>query len=275
MTGATGGIGGATVLKALEHGATVIAAARNQNKMDDLRQRAGENADRLLEEMVDLSLVSDTHTFAKRLAARTEKIDVLVNNVGILNTDHGETAEGFETTYGVNLLNHHQLTEAMFAHGKFNAGARVIEVSSGGMYNAPLNTVMLDQKAEHFNGKATYSSHKRAQMVLTDHYRQKHSEKGLKFYAMHPGWVDTDTVKTGLPVFRALLWPILRTGTQGADTINWIGATAPEEVEDKIWFDRKPRSAHAFKVSRKPKVTPAELVAYLEADIEKHLPQSA
>jgi len=221
VTGATGGIGGATVIKALEHGATVIAAARNIKKVEDLR-----------------------------------------------------TAEGFETTYGVNLLNHHQLTESLIKHAKFNDGARLIEVASGGMYNAPLNTVMLDQKAKNFNGAAAYTSHKRAQMVLIDFYRKKHAGKGLKFYAMHPGWVDTDTVKTGLPVFRALLWPLLRTGLQGADTINWLGATSPKETEDKIWFDRKPRQSHAYAVSRNPKTTAEELIAYLENDIDKHLPQS-
>jgi len=185
VTGATGGIGGATVLKALEHGATVIGAARNQKKMDDLRQRAGANADRLLEEKVDLSLVADTQVFAKRLAARYEKIDVLVNNVGILNREHWETSEGFETTYGVNLLNHHQLTESLIKDAKFNEGARVIEVTSGGMYNAPLNTVMIDQKAEKFNGVAAYASHKRAQMVLTDYYRKVHAGQGSGLTGNH------------------------------------------------------------------------------------------
>ena len=271
VTGATGGIGGATVLKALKHGATVIATARNPKKMNELRQSAGEHADRLFEEIVDLSLVSDTYKLTQRLAARSEKIDVLVNNAGLLHLEHSTTAEGFETTYVVNILTHHQLTENLIENSKLNPGARVIEVTSGGMYNAPANTVMLDQKAKGFSGKAAYATHKRAQMVLTDFYREKHRKENLKFYAMHPGWVDTNAVKNGLPTFRKLLLPVLRNGLQGADTINWIGATSPDEAIDQVWFDRKARASHAYAASRNPKTTPEELVAYLENDIKKHL----
>jgi len=275
VTGATGGIGGATVLKALEDGATVIATARNPKKMEELRQSAGKNTDRLIEEMVDLSLVSDTHAFTERLAARPEKIDVLVNNAGLLYREHSTTAEGFETTYAVNILTHHQITESLIENAKFNPDARIIEVTSGGMYNAPANTVMMDQKAKGFSGVAAYATHKRAQMVLTDLNREKYSQENLKFYCMHPGWVDTNAVKHGLPTFRTLLWPFLRNGPQGADTINWIGATAPKEVVDQVWFDRKPRPTHYMAGSRKPIATPEQIVAFLEKDIAKFIPDTA
>jgi len=276
VTGATGGIGSATVLKALEHGATVIVAARDTNKMSALKEKAGAHADRLIGEIVDLSLQSEVRRFvtqlSKRLATQSEKIDVLSNNVGVINDEHKLTAEGFETTYALNLLNHHLLTTSLIDQDLLSESAGVINVTSGGMYNAPLNTVMINQTAERFNGIAAYTSHKRAQMTLTDYYRatyrETHQDKDLHFYCVHPGWVDTDGVKTALPNFRAMLWPILRNNAQGADTIVWIGATTPSEVENSVWFDRKPRPAHVMEASRTPLATAEQLVTYLNKDLE-------
>ena len=197
-----------------------------------------------------------------------------MNNVGILNREFSQTAEGHETSYTTNLLNHHILTEGIIEGGALAEGARVINVSSGGLYNVPRNTTLLDQAENVYNGVTAYASHKRAQLALADYYQQQHAGEGFRFYAMHPGWVDTAGIQKSLPTFRAVLKNVLRDGPQGADTIIWLGATAPAEFADKIWFDRKPRLPHIFKATRKAQATVEDIVDYLNKDIERFRSQS-
>jgi dehydrogenase/reductase SDR family protein 12 len=226
-------------------------------------------------EKVDLSLQVETHKLVEKLSASDKKIDVLVNNVGVLKREFSQTAEGHETTYATNLLNHHVLSEGLIEGGALAKGARVINVSSGGLYNVALNTSLLDQAESGYNGVAAYASHKRAQLALADYYQQRHAGKGYRFYAMHPGWVDTAGVQKSLPTFRAILKYILRDGPQGADTIIWLGATTPAEVAGKIWFDRKPRPAHVFKATRNPLASVEDVVDHLNKDIEGLKSQSS
>ena len=72
------------------------------------------------------------------MTARGERIDVLVNNVGLLLDRFELTAEGLETSFVTNLLSHYVLTEGLRAAGRFADGAAVVNMSSGGMYGSPL-----------------------------------------------------------------------------------------------------------------------------------------
>src|SRR5689334_6978136 len=90
-------------------------------------------------------------------------------------------------------------------------GARVITVSSGGMYTQPLDLEMLETPRHPFNGTRVYANAKRAQVVLNELWSRQPSAAGVTFQAMHPGWADTPGVKASLPRFHALMGPLLRT----------------------------------------------------------------
>ena len=65
----------------------------------------------------------------------------------------------------------------------------------------------------------------------------------IAVHAMHPGWADTPGLETGLPGFRTVLGPVLRSPDQGADTIVWLAAAEhPGRVTGRFWLDRAPRS---------------------------------
>ena len=204
---------------------------------------------------------------APELAART--VDVLVNNIGVLIRDFSRTPDGLETSYATNLLGHHILTGGLVAAGRLARGAVILNVVSGGLYSVRLNTRMLNIPEALYNGFAAYASHKRAQLALTDHWRGEFADLGVRTYAVHPGWADTPGVRTSLPVFRCLLGPILRDALQGADTIDWLAAARPPEAIDQVWFDRRPRPAHAFAHTRKPAATTAQLLDVLAADVAR------
>ena len=266
ITGATGGLGKAATLKAVAKGATVHAVGRNLQALHALVAETARMPGEVVPVVCDLSSMAAVSALTRRPEIAAVQFDVLVNNVGLLMREFEPTTEGFETSYATNLLGHYILTEQLQAQGALKSGAAIINVVSGGLYNMPLNKSMLNIPQEKFNGFAAYASHKRAQLALTEHWRAAFSDGGVKTYAVHPGWADTAGVKTSLPKFRKVLAPILRNDAEGADTIDWLAATRPPEVVDQIWFDRKPRTAHAYARTRETRTTIADIVAHLERD---------
>ncbi len=264
VTGATGGIGRAIVEEATRRGATVIALARSHEKLDSLLGKAP-GPGRVIPLLADLSLVGDTRRAAAAILARGARVDVLVNNVGLLLDDLSTTAEGFETSYATNLLTHWVLTDALLQNAALAPQATIIEMSSGGMYNAPLTLGYMGIKdPKKYNGVYAYAVHKRGQAELVKYWQQHYGASGLRCYVMHPGWADTDGVKTAMPNFRRRLRSVLRDAAQGADTALWLAATRPSAAgPEAFWFDRAPRAPHAFPHTAITKHTSEELAAFL------------
>jgi dehydrogenase/reductase SDR family protein 12 len=273
VTGASGGLGREITLTAARAGATVTAAARNPAKLAELLHDAAAMGIHGIDtEVCDFSLQSDTARFARKIVASGREIDVLVNNVGVMNDDHSLTSEGRETSFSINFLSHYLLTETLIRRGGFAANALVINMTSGGGYNVPLSTSMLNTlDPRRFNGTGAYGFHKRGQMVLNQYWRATYGPRGMTFYVTHPGWADTDGVKRSLPRFRKILKSILRDAAAGVDTALWLAARRPPQPETElVWFDRKPRTAHVYERTRVTKDTPATLVEYLDRELARY-----
>lgn len=273
VTGGSGGIGRHIVLEAARAGATVTAVARSESKLGVLREDARRAGIQGVEtECCDFTLQSDTERLLRRLEGAGHKLDVLVNNVGVLLDDLSVTVEGRESSFVSNLLSHYQLTEGLIRAGLL-AGpkATVINMTSGGGYNMPLMVAMLNvTDPAKYNGVFAYGFHKRAQIVLNQYWRDTYGSRGIAFYVMHPGWADTDGVKRSLPRFRKILRSILRDAAAGADTALWLAGTRPAQPEHElVWFDRAIRPAHVYDRTRTTKDTPRSLVAYLESELAR------
>jgi len=273
VTGGSGGLGRHIVLEAARAGATVTAVARSPAKLDALRAEAEAAGVRGIEtEACDFTLQADTERLLQRLESSGHKFDVLVNNVGVLLDELAVTTEGRESSFVTNLLSHYQLTEGLIRRGLLREpGACVVSVTSGGGYNVPLMVSMLNVRdPKVYNGVVAYGFHKRAQIVLNQHWRDTYGQRGIRFYVMHPGWADTDGVKRSLPRFRKILRPILRDAASGADTALWLAAQRPVQPEQEcVWFDRAIRPAHVYARTRVTKDTPRTLVDYLEAELAR------
>ena len=268
VTGASGGIGRAIVLEAARRGAKVIAVARNLRKLDELVSGAAGNGE-IVPMAADLSLMSETAALVEQLRTDGQHVDVLVNNVGALIHEHRLTSEGKESSFALNILNHYLLTERMIGSELINRGGTVINMSSGGMYNAPLMVDCMNViDPTQYASVLAYAVHKRGQAELTVYWQEKYGvERDLRFYVMHPGWTDTEGVQTAMPRFRKILRLILRDGYQGGDTAIWLAAKRPQADPAGFWFDRKPRSAHAYPGTRQTRYTPEDLAAFLDSEI--------
>jgi dehydrogenase/reductase SDR family member 12 len=263
VTGATGGIGKGIALGAARRGATVLAVGRKESALETLRNEGGAG---IVPVQFDLGLVADNLALAREMQRRGGRLDVLVNNIGMLDHVHRLNPEGFEATYALNLLGHYALTESLVGEGVLDGGV-IINMASGGLYNTPLSLRRLEQKPERYSGVMAYAAHKRAQLELATRWTQP--ARRLASYTMHPGWVATQGVSTALPDLERHLGRVLRTPAQGGDTALWLAATRPSPVSGALWFDRAPRTAHAYDFTRQPEVEPAAIHAKLDADVQR------
>lgn len=266
VTGGSGGLGRQMAWAALKGGATVTAAARSEQKLRELASAAAaEGLSGLEIERCDFTSMRETRELVDRLSSRGRRIDVLMNNVGVMNDTLVVTPENLEASFASNLLAHYVLTEGLIERGALGRDSVVVNITSGGAYSVPLSTALLNiTNPAQFNGVMAYAAHKRAQIALTSFWRERHRETGVEFYVMHPGWADTAGVQRSLPRFRRLFKPVLRNARSGADTALWLAAERPSQPsQELIWFDRKIRAAHAFAYTRASPETPTDLSNYL------------
>ncbi len=257
VTGANAGIGFAAAQGLAERGARVILVARGRAKGEaargELIERTGNRG--VFLELADLSSLEQTHALADRVLARFERLDCIVNNAGVMRPTREVTPEGNELTFATNVLSAFALTERLLPLLYKSAPARVVLVSSGGMYAAKLDAGDLQTEGKEYRPASVYAQTKRAQVILAELWAEKHAGSGVVFHAMHPGWVDTATLRAALPRFYRFTKPFLRSPAQGADTIAWLAASDEALGSNgKFWLDRRPRPTHRMGSTRE---TPA------------------
>jgi dehydrogenase/reductase SDR family protein 12 len=258
VTGANSGLGFAVTERLAELGASVTMVVRNRDRGQQARNTIIDrtrNPDIQLQ-VVDISSLAAVRQFVADFQQREDRLDVLINNAGVLLDQRQLSADGIEMTFATNILGPFLLTNALIPLMKHSAPARVILVSSGGMYLQKLKVDDLQSQQGSFNGTLAYAQTKRAQVMLAELWAERLAGSGVTVNAMHPGWVDTPGVQGSLPTFRRVMRPGLRTPSQGADTIIWLAVAPCLAFESgKFWFDRRERATH--KLSR-TKSTPSE-----------------
>lgn len=243
VTGATSGLGRVAAEQLATLGARVILVGRNEVKLLMAREEimAATANSRIATARADLSLMSDVRRLAQRLLRHEPEIHILINNAAVLPLERSTTDEGLETAFATDLLSPYLLTRLLLPRLKQSTPARIINVSSGGMYLSGVNLEDLQSARGKYDGSRAYAQAKRGLMILTELWAGELAGSGVVVNAMHPGWADTPGVQGSLPGFHKVMRSLLRTPEQGADTIVWL-ASAPEagRVSGKFWLDREP-----------------------------------
>jgi NAD(P)-dependent dehydrogenase (short-subunit alcohol dehydrogenase family) len=247
VTGASSGLGLAASTGLARLGASLRLLVRDARRGEDAcREIAAETANEDVRcELVDISVRRSVRACAERLLAAGEPVHVLVHNAGVSPAERRETEEGLELTFATNVLGPHLLTRLLRERLVASAPARVIFVSSGGIYTRRLDVEDLQSRNGSFDGRVAYAQSKRAEVVLAERWAEELAGTGLVVHSMHPGWADTPGTQTSIPTFARVMRPLLRSPEQGADTIVWLAAAAePGEVTGRFWNDRRARSPH-------------------------------
>ncbi len=245
VTGATSGLGEVTATALARMGSRVLLIARDREKAETTRLRimgATGNED-LAVYIGDLSDLSAVRRLVGEIRGREAKLDVLINNAGSLLTERRTSHDGYEMTFATMVLGPFALTRGLLPLLEQSDDARIITVTSGGMYTQALRLDDLQMEREPYVGTVAYARAKRAQVVLTRLWAAQQRGTTVVVNAMHPGWADTPGIQAALPRFHRLVGPLLRTPEQGADTIVWLAASAEAAgATGMLWLDRRPRA---------------------------------
>jgi NAD(P)-dependent dehydrogenase (short-subunit alcohol dehydrogenase family) len=251
VTGANSGIGRATSLALARRGAELWLLCRDPGRGRQaeaaLRRESG-NA-RVHFAPLDVSRLGSVRAFAADFPH--ERVDVLVHNAGVLPALREETEDGLELTLATNVVGPFELTRRLEPKLRAAGAARVIFVSSGGMYTQRLSVDDACWCARPYDGVRAYAQTKRMQAVLARLLAVRWEGTGIVCHAMHPGWADTPSVRTSLPRFWRATRAILRTPEQAADTVVWLAvASAAVRRSGLFWFDRAPRTPYLLPFTR-------------------------
>ena len=244
VTGATSGIGRAAAHRLADAGASVVLLGRSAERLQSLNselvRQAGE--DRFPMVMADMSALGSVRAAVARIVEREDRLDVLVDNAGAIYPQRAESEDGIEKTLAMLVGGPFTLVSGLLPLLRRSADARVIAVTSGGMYTQPVRLDDLEWHRRTYNGTRAYSQAKRIQVALIREWARRYPDAGVSFSSMHPGWADTPGLEESLPGFYRLMKPLLRTPEQGADTIVWLATTPTLPAPGgRLYLDRRPR----------------------------------
>ena len=253
VTGATDGIGKETARRLAERGARVFIAGRNAEKgaaaVRDIATNTGTDQAEFLQ--ADLSVQADVRGLAKAVKQRTNRLDVLVNNAGVIMFRREKTRDGIEMTFGLNHLNYFLLTHELLDLLKASAPARIVSVASIAHRRAMLDFDDL-QLSRGFGAWKAYSRSKLANIMFTYALARRLEGTGVTANCLHPGFVSSHFGQNGRFLARTGMALAMRFGNaisvaQGAQTSVYL-ASAPEVTSQSgLYFDegKAVKSNHA------------------------------
>lgn len=192
ITGASSGIGRATALGLAKLGMTVVVVARDMERgntaVADIRRQSGNTAVDLL--LADLSEMQQVRDLAATFQTGYGRLDVLINNAGLIPQTRQETANGFEMQFTVNHLAHFLLTQLLIDQLRASAPARIINVSSMTHQWGEIDLNDL-QSRRRYEPRAAYAQSKLANVLFTYELARRLAGSGVTANCLHPGVIAT------------------------------------------------------------------------------------
>lgn len=222
ITGATEGIGRATAIELARKGFAVVLAARDAAKAQALVKEIEAITDRRDADYItaDLRSLSEVRQLSEIFYQRYPKLDVLINNAGIVSGTRQLTGDGFETTYQVNYLAQFYLTHLMLDALRAAEQGRIINLSSSVYRSGKFDPENL-QAEKRFSAIGAYSNSKLLMLLFTIELADRLKATRVTANAVHPGVVKTQMLLRATGIFRAVAYlalPFALSPQQGAAT---------------------------------------------------------
>jgi NAD(P)-dependent dehydrogenase (short-subunit alcohol dehydrogenase family) len=214
VTGANSGIGYETARALAHHNALVTLACRNKDKGQAAVGRIIQGYPQARAELIplDLSDLASVRRFAGEFTGRHDRLDILINNAGIMWSPHGKTADGFELQFGTNHLGHFALTGLLLDLIIHTPNARVITVSSWGERYGVMNFEDLNPE-KNYDPEQAYGQSKLANMLFAYELQRRFEDAGVNAIAaaVHPGATATNLPASWTAANSRAHWRLVRT----------------------------------------------------------------
>ncbi len=246
VTGASGGLGLETARACAARGAHVLLAGRNADKLEHaLAAIRGEHPDASIESLVlDLGDVRSCRRAALELLDRVDRLDLLINNAGVMCTPFGHTADGFEMQFGTNHLGHMAWTipllDLLTRSSTDGSPSRVVNLSSAGHRFGDVRWDDPNFERGDYDPWASYGQSKTANVLFSVALDTRFGDLGVRSVAVHPGGIHTDLGRHMTPELLAEIQSRIeqsnpsgfswKTIPQGAATTVWA-ATTPDFID--------------------------------------------
>ena len=230
VTGASSGIGRQTALGLARAGMQVVMAGRDRARTEAARRFVTERSgsDRVAIAVADFSNLTEVRRLADEILAVASRLDVLVNNAGLMSPKHRFSFDGFELTFAVNHLAPFLLTNLLLERIRTSAPARIVTVASEAHRGHRLNLTQLAQPHDWSTLRA-YGRSKLCNILFTRELAAQLTGSGVVATCLHPGVVATGIGQRG--GLTELVWramkPFMKSPERGAETSLFL-ATVPD-----------------------------------------------
>ena len=229
ITGANRGIGKAATKEIAKLGAKVYMACRSVDSANKIKEELifeTKNKNIFVREL-DLSSTQSIKKFSESFLKEEIKLDVLINNAGIMSQSKKLNDKGAEMTFAINVIGHHFLTKLLADSLKTANPSRIINVASDYAGGLDLDDINFDKRS--YDLTAAYKQSKQANRMLTREWAKHLGNDNISVYSLTPGFVPkTDLFreqKTGNKIILNTFGLVGgRTVEQGADTIVWLAS---------------------------------------------------
>jgi NAD(P)-dependent dehydrogenase (short-subunit alcohol dehydrogenase family) len=194
ITGSTDGLGLACATDLAAQGATVLLHGRSEERLRQAKAAiGGTGGAELATYLADLGSLGAVRELADRILDDQDRLDVLVNNAGVVVPERQQSQDGYELTFAVNYLSHFLLTRLLLPLLDLSAPARIVNVASVGQRPIEFDDVMLERDYEPIRA---YCQSKLAQIMFTFELAEKLGDSDVTVNALHPATLmDTKMVR--------------------------------------------------------------------------------
>jgi NAD(P)-dependent dehydrogenase (short-subunit alcohol dehydrogenase family) len=230
VTGASSGIGFYTALGLARTGMRVVMAGRDRSRTEAARRFVIERAGGAQVDiaLADFSHLAEVRRLAEEVLARHDRLDLLVNNAGLMSSHYRLSTDGFELTFAVNHLAPFLLTNLLLDRLKASAPSRIVTVASAAHRGQRLDLGALGKGADWGQVKA-YGRSKLCNILFTRELAARLDGSGVVATCLHPGMVATGIAQHGgiIELGWRLIKPFMIGPEKGAETSVFL-ATVPD-----------------------------------------------
>lgn len=249
VTGPTSGIGKEIASQLASRGAEVILACRDVERgkrtAEEIREQATAAQPAVVP--VDTSSHTSIREFAREFRQRYDRLDVLVNNAGVLCPQRSTSVDGVELTVATNVIGYYLMTRELLDILRGSAPARVVNVASTFASDLDLDDLQFERRP--YDGMRAYAQSKACDRMLTRAFARRLAEAGVTVNAMAPGLVTETNLYDDLPadVRHQLQQQPSRSVAEGADTAVWLAAATDVEGLSGKFFEQRAEQPCQFR----------------------------